>query len=141
MVSRTREYNGTRVLRVHSLNESRFWPWKIASYYPRSFDAVFYPGMEKWDLLGLNLLRIRRGTRTVIATFEGVPGDMNREEFLTSKLGKTHKVFPTTRRSKMDPLLRFNYAHSIIYNRNKRTYAGHLQCIVSETNGGLTPWN
>ena len=58
--------------------------------YQGKYDAIFYPGKDPFDKIGL-LLRIITGRRIpVIATLEGIPGNDQREEELTKLIG--HKV-------------------------------------------------
>ncbi len=59
--------------------------------YQGRYDAIFYPGKEWYDRLGLKLRRLTGRRIPVIATMEGIPGDAAREAQLEKVAG--HKVF------------------------------------------------
>src|SRR5208283_4050398 len=67
------------------------WPWHAALRYQTDVDAIFYPGVEWFDEVGLKW-RYRLGRRRpVVATLEGLAGDADTERVLSDSAG--HPVF------------------------------------------------
>lgn len=58
----------------------RFWPWHLALLYQQPADAIFYPGVEWFDRIGLQWRDRMRRHIPVIATLEGLAGDAEREQ-------------------------------------------------------------
>lgn len=78
-------------VRVKKLWRTRLWQWHAAMLYQQKVDAIFYPGMDWFDSLGLSI-RKRSGRRVpVIGTLEGLAGDERREKELEATAG--HRVF------------------------------------------------
>jgi glycosyltransferase involved in cell wall biosynthesis len=76
---------------VKRLAPWRAWPWHLALFYQQSADAIFYPGLEWYDRIGLQWRDRTRRSIPVIATFEGLVGGSEREERLSRIAG--HAVF------------------------------------------------
>jgi len=68
----------------------RLWLPRMWLHYVRSADAVFYPGNEPIDLLGIRWSRRLRLNRPIIATLEGLAGGDSRERQLSACAG--HEV-------------------------------------------------
>ncbi|MCP5534603.1 MAG: glycosyltransferase family 4 protein [Akkermansiaceae bacterium] len=66
-------------VRLHKLVNNGFWRCHSALLYQGSYDAVFYPGGEWFDSLGLLLRKLLRRRIPVIATLEGLVGNFARE--------------------------------------------------------------
>ena len=65
----------------------QLWPWHVALRYQTGVDAIFYPGVEWFDAVGLKW-RSRLGRRVpVIATLEGLAGDADTERMLSDAAG------------------------------------------------------
>jgi glycosyltransferase involved in cell wall biosynthesis len=92
---------------VVRLRPRRWWPSMMIANYQRPVDAVFYPGFEWFDHLGLKLRRWCARRVPVICTLEGVPGDETRAQTLSAAIG--HRVFcndvPEQTRRRCDLLL------------------------------------
>jgi len=65
----------------------RLWKYHVAALYQSSVDAIFYPGVEWEDKLGLNLRRISGRKIPLIATMESLVGDERREAELSELAG------------------------------------------------------
>src|SRR5262249_30886088 len=83
-----------RAVKVTRLAPWRFWPWHMALFYQQSADAIFYPGVEWFDRIGLAWRDRRRRSTPVIATLEGLAGGSEREEQLSHIAG--HPVYCQT---------------------------------------------
>jgi glycosyltransferase involved in cell wall biosynthesis len=83
--------SSNRVVRVKRVAPWRLWPWYMAMLYQRSADAIFYPGLEWFDLMALRLRDLVRRPIPVIATLEGLVGGPDREERLSLIAG--HPVY------------------------------------------------
>lgn len=59
--------------------------------YQGNYDAIFYPGKDSFDRIGLLLRKLTGRRIPVIATFEGMAGDEAREQELGQLAG--HEVF------------------------------------------------
>ena len=80
-------------VRAHALTRGRLWTWHAAMKYQGAFDAVFYPGNERFDARAL-WLRRRLGHRApVVATLEGIPGGESRETQLSGVMGHAVHCF------------------------------------------------
>jgi glycosyltransferase involved in cell wall biosynthesis len=94
-------------VRIARLRPRRWWPGSMIANYQRHVDAVFYPGFEWFDHLGLELRRWCGRRVPVICTLEGIPGDETRARMLSAALG--HRVFcndvPEQTRRRCDLLL------------------------------------
>src|SRR5271166_1482132 len=63
------------------------WRWHVALRYQTGVDAIFYPGVEWFDEVGLEW-RSRLGRHIpVIATLEGLAGDADTERILSDHAG------------------------------------------------------
>jgi glycosyltransferase involved in cell wall biosynthesis len=80
-----------RALKVTRLAPWRLWLWHLALFYQQSADAIFYPGIEWYDRMGLQWRDRARRSIPVIATFEGLVGGSEREERLSRIAG--HPVY------------------------------------------------
>lgn len=80
-----------RAVKVTRLAPWRAWPWHMTLFYQQSADAIFYPGLEWFDRIGLRWRDNTRRSVPVIATLEGLIGDQEREERLGRIAG--HQVF------------------------------------------------
>ncbi|HTC04166.1 MAG TPA: glycosyltransferase [Xanthobacteraceae bacterium] len=69
----------------------RAWPWHLALFYQQSADAIFYPGLEWYDRIGLQWRDRTRRSIPIIATLEGLVGGSEREEQLSRIAG--HPVY------------------------------------------------
>jgi glycosyltransferase involved in cell wall biosynthesis len=76
---------------VKRLAPWRAWPWHLALFYQQSADAIFYPGLEWYDRIGLQWRDRTRRSIPVIATLEGLVGGSEREERLSRVAG--HPVY------------------------------------------------
>jgi len=61
----------------------RAWSWHLALFYQQSADAIFYPGIEWTDRIGLQWRDRTHRSIPVIATFEALVGGPEREERLS----------------------------------------------------------
>jgi glycosyltransferase involved in cell wall biosynthesis len=61
--------NGTEVVRLH---RSRLWKYQLALAYQSRFDAIFYPGVDWADELGMKVRRLSGRRTPLIATIEGI---------------------------------------------------------------------
>ncbi len=94
-----------RAVKVTKLARWRFWPWHMALFYQQSADAIFYPGLEWFDRIGLQWRDRTRRSIPVIATLEGLAGGPQRDEQLGRIAG--HPVYcHRVPRASMD---RFDY--------------------------------
>jgi glycosyltransferase involved in cell wall biosynthesis len=75
--------SANRAVKVTQLAPWRFWPWHMALFYQQSADAIFYPGLEWFDWVGLQWRDRTRRSIPVIATLEGLAGGSEREEQLS----------------------------------------------------------
>jgi glycosyltransferase involved in cell wall biosynthesis len=80
-----------RAVKVAPLAPWRLWPWHVALLYQQSADAIFYPGVEWFDRIGLQWRDRTHRSIPVIATFEGLIGGSEREEQLGRIAG--HPVY------------------------------------------------
>jgi glycosyltransferase involved in cell wall biosynthesis len=80
-----------RAVKVTQLAPWRFWAWHMVLFYQRSADAIFYPGVEWFDPVGLRWRDRTRRSIPVIATLEGLAGDPEREEQVSRIAG--HPVY------------------------------------------------
>jgi glycosyltransferase involved in cell wall biosynthesis len=80
-------------VRCHPLRHDRFWPLQLVYHYQLGYDAVFYTGNEWYDHYGLTLRGLRGHAGPVIATLEGLPGDEQRESWLSGKMGTEIRCF------------------------------------------------
>ena len=78
-------------VQVTQLAPWRFWTWHMALFYQRSADAIFYPGVEWFDPMGLQWRDRTRRSVPVIATLEGLAGDPEREKQVSRIAG--HPVY------------------------------------------------
>lgn len=69
----------------------RAWPWHLALLYQQSADAIFYPGLEWYDRIGLQWRDRTRRSIPIIATLEGLAGGSEREGRLSRIAG--HPVY------------------------------------------------
>ena len=92
-------------IRVTRLAPWRAWPWHLALFYQKSADAIFYPGLEWFDQLGLRWRDRTSRSVPIIATLEGLPGRKDREERLSCIAG--HPVH--CMRIAKEALERFDY--------------------------------
>jgi glycosyltransferase involved in cell wall biosynthesis len=76
-------------VKVTRLAPWRFWPWHMALFYQQPADAIFYPGIEWFDRVGLQWRDRTRRSIPVIATLEGLAGDSEREEQVSRIAGHT----------------------------------------------------
>lgn len=101
-------------VRLVRLWRRHLWPWHVVSCYLRTVDAIFYPGVEWFDGLGLRL-RSGLGKRVeVIATLEGLVGDSETEARLGRLAGHPvhcHRVDPDRARTAQDVI---RYADHVI---------------------------
>jgi glycosyltransferase involved in cell wall biosynthesis len=72
---------------VTRLARWRAWPWHLALLYQQSADAIFYPGIEWFDRIGLQWRERTRRSIPVIATLEGLAGSAEREVRLSVMAG------------------------------------------------------
>lgn len=80
-------------VRCHQLIRGGLWKVHAQALYQGQFDGIVYPGNECFDAHALKW-RARLGLgRPIVATFEGVPGDADREAFLAEKLGHPVRCF------------------------------------------------
>jgi len=73
----------------HRLWRGRLWPWQMIAHYAQGYDAVFYPGSEWYDAIGVALFKRRFPERKLITTLEGIRGNEAREAFLSGLFGQT----------------------------------------------------
>jgi glycosyltransferase involved in cell wall biosynthesis len=78
-------------VRCHRLIHGRLWRWHAILKYLGRFDAIFYPGNECFDARALKWRTWMGRKIPVIATLEGLPGDEDREKYLSGKAG--HPVY------------------------------------------------
>jgi glycosyltransferase involved in cell wall biosynthesis len=78
-------------VRCHRLIHGRFWRWHATLKYLRRFNAIFYPGNECFDARALKWRTWMGRKIPVIATLEGLPGDDEREKYLSGIL--EHPVY------------------------------------------------
>lgn len=83
--------SSNRAVKVTKLARWRFWPWHMVLFYQQSADAIFYPGIEWFDRIGLQWCDRTRRSIPVIATLEGLAGGSEREEQLSRIAG--HPVY------------------------------------------------
>ncbi len=74
-------------VKVTRLAPWRFWAWHMLAVYQGPADAIFYPGVEWFDPLGLQWRDRMRRSIPVIATLEGLVGDAEREARLSRIAG------------------------------------------------------
>ena len=92
-------------VKVTRLARSRFWPWHMVLFYQHPADAIFYPGLDWFDRIGLQWRDRTRRSVPVLATLEGLPGGLEREEQLERVAG--HPVY--CHRISREALDRFDY--------------------------------
>ena len=80
--------NGVKI--IH-LVRSRLWTYHLALAYQSSFDAIFYPGVDWPDEIGIKLRRLSGRRTPVIATMEGIIADQKTVGGLSDLVG--HPVF------------------------------------------------
>jgi glycosyltransferase involved in cell wall biosynthesis len=78
-------------VKITRLAPWRFWAWHMMLFYQQSADAIFYPGVEWFDRIGLQWRDRTRRSIPVIATLEGLAGGPEREERLSRVAG--HPVY------------------------------------------------
>ncbi len=83
--------SANRTVKVTRLAPWRAWPWHMVLFYQRSADAIFYPGVEWFDPIGLRWRDRTRRSIPVIATLEGLAGDPEREQRMSRLAG--HAVY------------------------------------------------
>lgn len=71
----------------HKLIRGRFWAHHLMLKYLGDYDAIFYPGNEWYDAVGLSLRKLLFNRIPVIATMEGLPGTEVREKHLSEVAG------------------------------------------------------
>src|SRR5262249_33205976 len=79
--------SANRAVKVARLAPWRFWQWHMVLFYQQSADAIFYPGVEWFDWIGLEWRDRTRRSIPVIATLEGLPGGPEREQQLSRIAG------------------------------------------------------
>ena len=80
---------------LRKLWRRNLWPWHVGIHYQERVDAIFYPGVEWFDLAGMKVRRWLRRRVPVIATLEGLVGDEQTEQRLTDVAGhpvRCHRV-------------------------------------------------
>ena len=80
-----------RAVKITKVARRRLWPWHMALLYQQPADAIFYPGVEWFDWLGLQWRDRTRRSIPVIATLEGLAGGPAREEVVGRIAG--HRVY------------------------------------------------
>ena len=70
-------------VKITRLAPWRFWAWHMMLFYQQSADAIFYPGVEWFDPIGLQWRDRTRRSIPVIATLEGLAGNEERERRLS----------------------------------------------------------
>jgi glycosyltransferase involved in cell wall biosynthesis len=80
-----------RNVKVTKLLPWRAWPWHMVFFYQRPADAIFYPGVEWFDPIGLRWRDRTCRSIPVIATLEGLGGDTKREKLVSQIAG--HPVY------------------------------------------------
>ncbi len=78
-------------VRLQKLWRGHLEPWHHAFCYLGHADAIFYPGVEWHEALGLRARRKLRPSAPIVTTLEALPGDEEREERLRS--WAEHDVF------------------------------------------------
>ena len=63
------------------------WPWHVGLRYQAGVDAIFYPGAEWFDDVGLKWRSRLHRRVPVIATLEGLVGDADTERMLSDSVG------------------------------------------------------
>lgn len=79
-----------RRVKLTRLWRGRFLRLHMILLYQGRYDAIFYPGKESFDKVGLFLRKITGRSIPVIATLEGIAGDVDRERELKELVG--HQV-------------------------------------------------
>jgi len=74
-------------IRLTRLWRWRFWIWSKFLFYQKPADAIFYPGTSWYDEFALQVRRWTGRRIPVIATLEGLAGDEDREQRLSSWAG------------------------------------------------------
>src|SRR5258708_4103663 len=80
--------NGVKIIQLF---HSGLWTYQLALAYQSRFDAIFYPGVEWADELGMRLRRLSRRRIPVIATIEGIIAGQKDVDRLSDLVG--HPVF------------------------------------------------
>lgn len=76
---------------TRKLWRTRLWQYHTVLQYQQSVDAIFYPGMDWYDLRGLELRRVFGRKVPIIGTMEGLAGDAEREKLVEGIVG--HRVY------------------------------------------------
>jgi len=71
-------------VQLSQLSQGRFWTLSLIKHYLAHYSAVFYPGKERHDIIGLKLRRLLKRQGPVISTIEGIMGGQERELALTT---------------------------------------------------------
>ncbi len=77
-----------RVL-TRKLWRTRAWQYHAVLQYQQPVDAIFYPGMDWYDLRGLQLRKLSGRKVPVIGILEGLVGDVERERLIEGIAGHT----------------------------------------------------
>ena len=80
--------NGVNIVRLF---RSRLWAYQLALAYQSRFDAIFYPGVDWPDELGMKVRRLSGRRTPVIATIEGILADQTAVGRISDLVG--HPVF------------------------------------------------
>jgi glycosyltransferase involved in cell wall biosynthesis len=95
-------------VKVTQLAPWKFQPWHIALFYQQPADAIFYPGVQWFDRVGLQSRDGSFRSIPVISTLESLPGGPDREKRLSEVAG--HPVYcirlPQERLDKFDYVMR-----------------------------------
>lgn len=76
---------------TRKLWRTRLWQHHAVLQYQQPADAIFYPGMDWYDLRGLQLRKLTGRRVPVIGILEGLVGDAEREKLLEGIVG--HRVY------------------------------------------------
>ena len=80
--------NGVKIIQLF---HSGLWTYQLALAYQSGFDAIFYPGVDWADDLGMNLRRLSGRRIPVVATIEGIIAGQKDVDRLSDLVG--HPVY------------------------------------------------
>lgn len=112
---------------LHPLFRGRFWTWHMIALYQRPADAIFYPGLEWMDDWALRFRALTGRGLPIIATYEGIAGDEQREAQIAGYLGRPvpiHRVSPAITK-RIDRILG-RATHIIALSPQLQKIAAHL---------------
>ncbi len=92
------------------LARNRLWKYQLALAYQSNFDAIFYPGVDWADEVGMKLRRLSGRRTLVISTLEGIVADDPTTRQLSDMVA--HAVFAQPGIEGVVPRIRALYEHA-----------------------------